>query len=794
MAPGVGILAARTTLPNGLVVGVETPLVLIAFPVAVIFLWLLVYRRASGTAGTRSRRWFSVSRLGVITLLVVAAAGPFTVATMETPGEPQVTVLVDRSDSMAVSPAVGDTLAADIEAAGVPATVATIGQGTNSRIGEGLAANLQENGSVVLVSDGRVTGGRSLPAAAEFARTLNATISTVTPAPDRSERYVTLAGPAKTSAGVESQFLAQVGGVDATGSVTLTVAVDGETVASESIQGTNGSVQVTHTFEATGSHRVTAAIDGDDTFAVNDVARKTVRVVEPPRVLYVAQGTYPLRDYLGELYEVDTADAIPADLDPYYAVVVQDLAADDLGRVDELQRFVIDGNGLVLAGGRNSFENGGYAESPIASMLPVTLGESTQGTARIILLVDVSGSAGEGMQIQKAVALDALSQLGNENIVGLVGFNYDAYAVAQPEELAANRAELQDRISRLQAGGATDIATGLRGAEEMLAGQRGTVILISDGHDPLSPSRVVADSLGRQGVRVIAIGAGRNVNERVLRDVAQASNGQYVRATETERLRLLFGGGSRQFEGEGLTVVDPSHFVTAGVTFESNPGQVNDVSIRPGADFLVAAEDGTPAFASWRYGLGRAVTITTYGVDGSLDGLLDQPDSLAVTKSVNYAIGDPERKATDIVEVGDTRVGEATPVTYRGSNPPSAPNLTFRAVDDGVFRAEVSPDSTGFETVAGATYAANYHAEYLGFGPAPAVAEAARTTGGQQFDQDDAAAIASFARQQSTRVRDVRQQWDWALLVVALGVFLAEVVVRRLQVYRGHTRSESGLP
>jgi Mg-chelatase subunit ChlD len=787
-------LAVRTTLSDGTVVGLERPMLLVALPVAVVLLGLLVRYRATGTASKRSRRLLLASRVVVATLVVVAAAGPFTVVTMETQGDPTVSLLVDRSDSTAVSPDVAEGLATAIEDEGVPVTTSTIAQGTDSRIGDGIAANLRENGSVVVLSDGQVTSGGSLTETAEFARSLNATISTVRTEPTRTERYVTLAGPSKASVGVESRFLVQVNGVQTDSPVEVTVSVDGEEVTTERLGDGTGSVPVSYTFEETGGHEIRAEIDGSDVYPVNDEALKTVRVVEQPQVLYVSRGNYSLQSYLTQLYDVETAESIPENLDPYYAVVVQNVAAGDLGEVDELQRFVIDGGGLLMVGGPNSFENGGYANSSVAATLPVTFGESAPGSARIVMLIDVSGSAGEGMRIQKAIALDALSQLDDENTVGVVGFNYQAYGVVQPEPLSENRGTVEDRIRRLQAGGATNIANGLRGAEEMLGGQRGTIILVSDGGDTESRSAVVANALGRQGIRVIAVGAGRNVNEGVLRRVAEESGGNYFRADETQRLRLLFGGGSRQFQGEGLTVVDSGNFITSGVSLESNPGRVNDVSMRPGANFLVAAPDGTPAVASWRYGLGRVATITTYGPDGGLDGLLQQPDSLLVTKSVNYAIGDPERKASGVTDVADTRVGEPTTVIYRGDAPPSGTDLPFTAVDEGVYRAQVTPTSVGFKSAVGATYAANYPAEYAGFGTSSALSDAVRATGGRQFERGQAAAIADFARQQATRVRDVRQTWDWAFLVAGLLLFVTEVVVRRLQVYNGRTRSESGLP
>ncbi len=50
------------------------------------------------------------------------------------------------------------------------------------------------------------------------------------------------------------------------------------------------------------------------------------------------------------------------------------------------------------------------------------------------------------------------------------------------------------------------------------------------------------------------------------------------------------------------------------------------------------------------------------------------------------------------------------------------------------------------------------------------------------------------ARQKSTRVRTVQDAWDWVALLGALLLFTGEVVARRVQVYRGRTSLESGLP
>jgi len=784
-------MAAETTVAD-VVVGLETPVALALAPVVVVVLWALAYWRTDGTASPRSRRLLLAARVVVALLVVLAVAGPYTVATRETPGDPRVTLLTDDSDSTAVmSGATG--LAEEIEDRGVPTRVATVGNGTRSRIGDGVAANLREDGSVVVVSDGQVTGGQSLAEAGETARELNATVSAVQLQPRQTERYVRIDGPSKTSAGVPATFLVSVGGVETNGTVELTVTADGEEIATHTFDSGRGAHEVTHTFNDTGPHRVEARIDSDDRFERNDVFRSTVRVVERPDVLYVAQGDYPLRGYLDDLYDVTATDRVPSDLSGYYAVVVQDTPADRVGDVGALQEFVIDGGGLVTVGGPNAFERGGYESSSFGSMQPVGAGESGPGSTRLVLAVDVSGSTREGLSVQKAIALDVLDQLGDENEVGVVAFNFQAYRVATPQPLSENRETVADRIRRLDAGGATDIAAGLRGAADLLGDERGTVILISDGVDGSATVPAAADRLGSEGVRVVAVGVGDRTNAPRLQEIARLSGGTYLRADETQRLRILFGGTSRQFEGTGLTIVDPNTFLTSGVRLTSNPGGANDVSTKAGADLLVAGPEGEPVLARWRYGLGRVASLTAYDDAGTLDGLLGRPDSLLVTKTVNYAVGDPERLRTDVADAADTRVGEPTTVVYRGDDRPSAPDVSFRRVGDDRYEATVVPREEGFEFVAGAEFAANYPAEYAAFGQSDELIQVVESTGGRTFAPDESAAIARFAREQAGGVREVRDSWTGLALVLALLLFLAEVVLRRVQVYRGRTRRESGL-
>ena len=778
-------------LTETLSVGVARPAFLLAFPAAAAAVWALLYRGVSGTASPQSRKWLFAVRLLIVALVVLSAAGPYTVQPRQTAGDPSVTLLVDQSDSTAVTPDVADRLTDDIEAEGVAVRRVPVGANDSSPIGDAVAANLEENGSVVLLSDGRVTEGQSLGTATDLARSVNATVSVVSPDPRTAERYVTVAGPEKASLGVENRFTARVDGVGGNVSATLTVRVDGEQVAERTVEEAPATVEFNHTFETNGTHSVTAEIDTVDRFSENDVYRKTVRVVERPDILYVSDGEYPFGDYLGDLYDVETATEVPADLSPYYAVVVQDTPAASVGNVDRLQEFVIDGGGLFVVGGPNSFERGGYQGSSLGSMLPVSIGEGQRRATSIVLVVDVSGSAEDGMRIQKSTALSVLDQLDDDNEVGLVGFNFQAYRVSEVEPLSENRGELEDKIRRLRAGGATDIAAGVRGGGELLGDRRGSIIVVSDGGDNPDEAAEAAARLSDSGVRVITVGAGERINERTLRAIAGAGGGTYFRATETTRLGILFGGAGAP-GGSGLVVLDRNSFVTAGVTLTASPESFNDVSVRRGADYLVAGDNGQPALATWRYGLGRVGTLTAHGEDGTLGGLLREPDSLLLTRTTNYVVGDPERKASGITGIPDTRVGEPTTVTYRGADRPGVDDPAFRRVGEETFRATVTPTEPGYYEVLDATYAANYPREYAAFGPAPGLDRLVDDTGGREFTAAQGRRIARFAAQEASGIRPVETDWTWLPLVLGLVIFTAEVSYRRLQVRRRSTTPDGG--
>ena len=762
----------------------ENPLFLLLIPVAAAALYYVLI--VSGTGSERRRYALLGSRVIVVSMLILAFAQPYVVQTTTVEGEERVHVLIDGSESMEVFDDIGEEIASDIENRGVNVETTRIAQGNSSPIGDALMSNIERDGSVLLVSDGQVTNGRSLVSAAEAARAVNAQVNAVNLSATEPESNVWLEGPSKASQGVEETFSVCIGGTDEGGG-TATVEVDGQQVVQKSGSGCD---EFSHTFDSTGTYRMTAEVEtgGSDTYGVNNEFYKTVRVVERPRILYVSQNRYPLLELLNQLYDVETAESVPSDLSGYYAVVTQNLPANSAGDLESLQEFVIDGNGLLVAGGPNAYDTGGYDESLLGDMVPVKSGETSR-TSDVVILIDVSGSTEEGIDVQKGLALDALEQMGDGNRVGVVAFNQNAYNVHEMSELSTARGEIERTIQRLQSGGSTDISIGLQGAEDMLGGS-GNIILISDGVvDQQGQQSAVSTArrLGAQDINVVSVGVGEiNTNADVMRAIADASGGSFFRATDTERLRVLFGGQDRQPEGSGLTIVDSSHFITDGVETSAELPSAHEVSVKATGRFLVSTGSGDVALASGRYGLGRVVSVTAHTGDGVLGGLLSEPDSALVSRSVNWAIGDPQRLVTDVYDVEDTRVGETTEISYRGGSRPSGTGLDFSRTSQNRYVATVTPTERGFETAGDATYAVNYAAEYAGFGMSSSIYRATESTNGGVYEPTETAAIAQEVRSHASEPRETQRDLSWIALIVALLVYLVEVSLRRIHDVYGY--------
>lgn len=170
--------------------------------------------------------------------------------------------------------------------------------------------------------------------------------------------------------------------------------------------------------------------------------------------------------------------------------------------------------------------------------------------ANIVLAVDLSGSMNSEDKIgavRHAVAR-FVEALDPRDRISLVTFSNGASGIG-PRRVGEQRAQILRAVASWSARGGTNLYAGFQEARLLaLAGQRARgvsrIVLLSDGI-PTAGSTHHVDfiSLARQcaaeGISVTTIGLGREIDDRLLSNIARASGGQYHfldRPDEVERV------------------------------------------------------------------------------------------------------------------------------------------------------------------------------------------------------------------------------------------------------------------
>jgi hypothetical protein len=203
------------------------------------------------------------------------------------------------------------------------------------------------------------------------------------------------------------------------------------------------------------------------------------------------------------------------------------------------------GGGLLMAGGRQSFGSGGYFESAVDALLPVSMELRTEqrklATAMSIVL-DRSGSmaASVGPNLEKIDLADegtarSIELLGPMDAVSVFAVDTEAHEIVPLTGLGSNRAALEDTVRRITSGGGgIYVPTGLRAAWNSLkqaqAGQR-HVVLFADANDAtqeLADYKTLIPAMVKDGITISAIGLGKETDSggNFLKEVAALGKGR----------------------------------------------------------------------------------------------------------------------------------------------------------------------------------------------------------------------------------------------------------------------------
>lgn len=809
----------------------QRPLFLFLIPLLVLLIIFLIKKEFIKIEREDERKkelrgWLNavvfISRILIVVLLIVALAYPYMDSKKIVQGDPKVKILFDNSSSMLLyNTSFISSLHSSI-AKELPVDYVTIGLGEDSSLGDSLIANIRKDDNLLLITDGNANKGMSLDDAVLYAKNINTTISAIDLSVRRFDSAISIIGPEKTTANAENKFTIQIEqnvfdklGVGLS-NLHVIISVDNTIIAEKD---THEGFSFTKSFEA-GKHTIKAEIfdgnslnslHGPDFFKQNNVYYKTVKVVPKPKLLFLTSKESPLKKLFDPVYDVQIVNVDPssvsaasaglgvlsnsADLNKYSAIILNDIDAASLNNyVDALSGFSVDGNGLFFIGGKNSFDAGGYKGSRIEQILPsiVATAGKKKGDVNIALVIDISGSTGaafgEGSTIdtEKALAIGVLKDLSLVNNVGVVAFNDQAYLVENISlMLSKSEKTIEDKILSLKDSGSTLIAQGLMLGHSQLQNLKGSknIILISDGKTQERDSAIqAANFVASRGTRLYTVGVGADTDSEMMQNIAVIGAGNYFQPTTRQQLKLIFGeteiAGDRKVIP--VNVFDKSHFITDDLDLKGNIYGFNVIIPKQSGKLLVATDTGDPILIIGRWGLGRVAALATD--DGGLYAgeLLKKESSRLYTKTMNWLIGDPERKNEYYLTVSDGFVGQNVEAVLKSTLRPAFKDANFIKYDKDLYKASIFANNTGVFSLGEAIYAVNYNTEYLHPAVNPKLEDFVHTTNGKMFNPNDVADIIAFIKASSKKEVHENKNIAWIFVLIALFIYLIEICYRRV--------------
>ncbi len=378
-----------------------------------------------------------------------------------------------------------------------------------------------------------------------------------------------------------------------------------------------------------------------DVSTANNTADALTQIIPQQRILLLERtpgfGRMIRETLKKQLITVETreAEAMPVTaeaLRPYGLVMLTNIPT---GAIPEagmtaLNTYVThDGGGLMVIGGDQAFTSGGYHETPLEALLPVTCVENKEGRRReglgLALVVDRSESMLEEGRISLAreAVKKAADVLGPQDQVGVLAYEDTAGWVAPLRPLTPeNKADMFARVDKLEAAGITNMAPAMRNAFlalKEISADRKHIILMTDGSSNPGDFAGIARQCREAGITISTVALGRKAEPNLLADIAQIGGGKSYVCTEASTLPQIFARETAEAAKlgiiEGQTPVRQISSIPGFMNFDFTqvPPLLGYVQTRAKADCRVIFESPTsdPILAWWKVGQGRVVAFTS---------------------------------------------------------------------------------------------------------------------------------------------------------------------------------------
>ncbi|QMV00915.1 VWA domain-containing protein [Devosia sp. D6-9] len=391
------------------------------------------------------------------------------------------------------------------------------------------------------------------------------------------------------------------------------------------------------------AYRMSVDVPGDARPANNDDGA-VVDAILPGRIAVVSgqsgQGAAFAAMLEGQGFDVDLIAAANASetIDgwlSYSGIVLMNLPAIDLpiARQELIRSAVAEhGRGLMILGGANSFGPGGYLETPLDALSPISsrIPRDKPGVA-IVFVLDRSSSMKQAvgpvtrLDIAKQATLAAIDLLNPESEVSVVTFD-SAARLTVPLTSVTNKEFIERSVNQVSLGGGTALYRGLSTGFAQLRGVDASarhIVVMTDGQSQPADYSGLMASIRGEGITVSSVAIGEDSEIELIETLARDGGGLFHATTDfaalpsilSQEAMLLAGDPTETHSAQPYWVDREAQFLAGmGEAFPAIEGFVL-ATAKPEATMHAMVEDQfgepVPLLASWRYGNGQVLAMTT---------------------------------------------------------------------------------------------------------------------------------------------------------------------------------------
>ncbi len=412
-----------------------------------------------------------------------------------------------------------------------------------------------------------------------------------------------------------------------------------------------GRAEFTDRIPVTGSFEYRAEIvPENDAHPGNNRSSKWIEITGGPRVLIVSNYTDdPLARVLRSLdftvdVESQSQSLRPGRLSGCLAVIFNNVPAHEVPDdfLKALDFFVREqAGGFLMVGGKHSFGSGGYFQSSIDPLLPVSMelkNEHRKLAVALAVVLDRSGSmavtvnaGGKNvtkMDLANNGAAEAIELLGMQDQVSIIAVDSAPHVIVPMTRIGTNKAKLQKQARKVQSmGGGIYVYEGLKAAwDQLKKTQVGTrhVILFSDAADSEEPGdyKRLLEEMKKEGatVSVIGLGTRKDPDAQLLEDIAKRGDGRIFFSERAVDIPKIFAQETVTIARSAF-VDSPVGALPSGRWAEVSPKPLEWPGEVDGYNLSYAREDATvslvttdeyhaPLVAQARRGLGRTAAVS----------------------------------------------------------------------------------------------------------------------------------------------------------------------------------------